>query len=193
MNNDLKILEAAIEIFSEKGYSAASMREIASRVGIKASSIYNHYKSKEDIFFAIINKFSKGYQKIIDLTETGNYIEEPLSFLKELARVLAFLDRSEKDLQLHRIMFVEQIRVTLIRQELIKKLEQAEKILLPKVLKDLQDAGKIKKMDLDILSREYFYPLFMHRLKTILFQMDEIDKAKQVEEHVEFFWNAIKL
>jgi len=48
-----RILEAAYELFAEKGYRGSSMREIAERSGIKAGSIYNHFKNKEDIFEAV--------------------------------------------------------------------------------------------------------------------------------------------
>jgi AcrR family transcriptional regulator len=43
------IREAAVKIFFENGYSAATVREIASELGIKAGSIYNHYPSKQQI------------------------------------------------------------------------------------------------------------------------------------------------
>jgi TetR/AcrR family transcriptional regulator, cholesterol catabolism regulator len=44
------VFEAAAELFMEKGYLAASMRELAERVGLEqASSLYNHLKSKEEV------------------------------------------------------------------------------------------------------------------------------------------------
>ena len=47
------ILEKALELFSTKGYDATTVREIAKEVGITQSSLYKHYKSKEDIFISI--------------------------------------------------------------------------------------------------------------------------------------------
>ena len=44
-----KIMDSAILLFSDRGYELVSMRDIARTVGIKASSIYNHYPSKRDI------------------------------------------------------------------------------------------------------------------------------------------------
>jgi TetR/AcrR family transcriptional regulator, cholesterol catabolism regulator len=49
------IQRAAVEVFAERGYPAASVREIAGRLGIKAGSLYNHYPSKQDILFAIMS------------------------------------------------------------------------------------------------------------------------------------------
>ena len=44
-----EIQEAAARMFRDKGYSATSMRDLAEAVELKASSIYNHFYSKEDI------------------------------------------------------------------------------------------------------------------------------------------------
>lgn len=48
-----KIHAVALELFTKKGYEGASLADIAELVGIKKSSIYNHYKSKDDLFIAI--------------------------------------------------------------------------------------------------------------------------------------------
>lgn len=48
------ILNTALTMFAEKGYAAVSMRDISGAVGIRASSIYYYFKSKQDIFDALI-------------------------------------------------------------------------------------------------------------------------------------------
>lgn len=63
------VFEAAAKLFMEKGYLAASMRELAERVGLEqASSLYNHLKSKEDVLRKIClenaDKFIKGIDEI---------------------------------------------------------------------------------------------------------------------------------
>ncbi len=50
------ILQEALRLFSDKGYSAVSMRDIAESVGIRASSIYYHFSSKQELFEALIQK-----------------------------------------------------------------------------------------------------------------------------------------
>lgn len=52
-----KILDAALELFSEKGYSAVFVADIAAAVGIKTPSLYKHYKGKQAIFDACVEKF----------------------------------------------------------------------------------------------------------------------------------------
>ena len=56
-NNKEKIFDVSIDLFSEYGYDGVSIRQIAKEVGIKESSIYNHYKSKESIMDAILDYY----------------------------------------------------------------------------------------------------------------------------------------
>jgi len=58
-----EIYEAAIQLFRAKGYAAASMRDIAEAVGIEASSLYSHIKSKEDILRDICVRCSKMFDE----------------------------------------------------------------------------------------------------------------------------------
>jgi len=55
------IVQAAASLFLEKGYKAASMRDLAERVGVEAASLYNHIRSKtellHDICFAVANRY----------------------------------------------------------------------------------------------------------------------------------------
>ncbi len=50
----VKILQAAIEIFSEKGYAATSTSEIARKAGVAEGTIFRHYKTKKDLLFSIV-------------------------------------------------------------------------------------------------------------------------------------------
>ena len=54
-----RILFVSINLFSQSGYNEVSMRDISKAVGIKASSIYNHYKSKQAILDAIFEFYDE--------------------------------------------------------------------------------------------------------------------------------------
>ncbi len=53
-----QILEAAVVIFPQKGYAATTMQEIAQQAGISPSAIYQHFRSKEDLFLALTDSLS---------------------------------------------------------------------------------------------------------------------------------------
>lgn len=60
-----RIKRAAVQLFSEKGYSATTMRQIAKRAGLASGSIYNHVKRKSDLLLEIHRNF---VDEIIDKT-----------------------------------------------------------------------------------------------------------------------------
>ena len=53
-NTKERIFDVSIDLFSQYGYDGVSIRQIAKEVGIKESSIYNHYQSKESILESIL-------------------------------------------------------------------------------------------------------------------------------------------
>ncbi|MFD0771710.1 TetR/AcrR family transcriptional regulator [Bacillus sp. CGMCC 1.60114] len=50
----MRILEAAVDMFSEKGYSATSTSEIAKRAGVAEGTIFRYYKTKKDLLLAVV-------------------------------------------------------------------------------------------------------------------------------------------
>ena len=56
-----RILSAALELFSKRGYEAVTVEQIAQAVGIKAPSLYKHFKSKREIFDSIVEMEKERY------------------------------------------------------------------------------------------------------------------------------------
>ena len=97
------ILQAAYELFLEKGYAATSMRAIAERTGLALGGIYNHFENKEAIFSELIID-RHPFQQVLPLLQAapGDTVEE---FVRNAARsMLAELGRRPDFIKL---MFVE--------------------------------------------------------------------------------------
>ena len=54
-NSRERLLETATELFAEKGYAATSVREIVERAGVSKPVLYYYFKSKEGLFYAILD------------------------------------------------------------------------------------------------------------------------------------------
>lgn len=82
----IQIEDAAIELFIEYGYHATSMRQIAERADLALGGIYNHFKSKDEIFEAIIVD-KHPYKRLLPLIleAEGDTMED---FLGHAARVV---------------------------------------------------------------------------------------------------------
>lgn len=67
-----EIIKTAAKLFKEKGYSAVTMRDLAYVMGIKAASLYNHIKSKEEILNAIIISIAEDFTKGMKIIQSSN-------------------------------------------------------------------------------------------------------------------------
>lgn len=97
------ILDAAIDVFFEKGVSGASLEEIAERAGVTRGAIYWHFKNKLDIFEALHDDLHLSVMETI-LQDLETDHPDPLRQLKNLCTAL-LLDL-ERDQKRHRVLTV---------------------------------------------------------------------------------------
>lgn len=85
------IIEAATRVFSERGYHAASMTEVAAEVGIQKPSLYHHVRKKEDLLFAIHEQLiDELIEQTISVVTTAETPPEKLrGVLRETMRFVA--------------------------------------------------------------------------------------------------------
>ncbi|MEZ4989372.1 MAG: TetR/AcrR family transcriptional regulator [Saprospiraceae bacterium] len=84
-NRKQHILEAAAQLFREKGYSATSMRDLAKAVDLKASSLYNHISGKEEILRDICFNNAKRFLEALRQVESGT--SNPAGKVRALIRL----------------------------------------------------------------------------------------------------------
>ncbi len=78
----LKILLAAEEVFSSKGFKEATVTEIAAAVGVQESVLYRYFKGKEDLLFSIIEERLIEGLALLDRDLQG--LNEPKSRLRKM-------------------------------------------------------------------------------------------------------------
>lgn len=109
LGNKEKIFNISIELFSKYGYDGVSIRKIAGEVGIKESSIYNHYKSKEAILDEILNYYiDEMTSDEIPIAEVNDNLDIGLEYFykKGLELYLSKLN-SPKMMKITRIILIE--------------------------------------------------------------------------------------
>ncbi len=65
------IIQAAIEVFSKKDFKSASISEIAQKAGVADGTIYQYFKSKEDLFFSIPIEKTNEFRSQLELHLEG--------------------------------------------------------------------------------------------------------------------------
>ncbi|MCC6474600.1 MAG: TetR/AcrR family transcriptional regulator [Burkholderiales bacterium] len=78
------IVKAAVEVFLEKGFHAATTRDVCVRAGITQGTLYNYVRSKEDILYLVCDQAASRYQEAI--TAALDAIADPRERLVRMVR-----------------------------------------------------------------------------------------------------------
>src|ERR1700757_1976982 len=76
-----RILDAATEAFSKRGFSAATMADIVERSGASIGSIYRHFGGKKELFLAIYERLSADVERrIAEAAGEAADVDSPQAF-----------------------------------------------------------------------------------------------------------------
>lgn len=106
-----RILYAALDLFSEKGYDGVGVDLIAENAGLKGPSLYRHYKGKEDIFHSLIDLVESHYAEEIGLkNERGKSPASMDELIENAMRRIQFTMHDGVIRKTRRILAMEQFR-----------------------------------------------------------------------------------
>jgi TetR/AcrR family transcriptional regulator, fatty acid metabolism regulator protein len=67
LNKRDHIMATALDVFAEKSFHKTTINEVASAAGVSVGSVYDYFKDKDDLAFAIANEFIKNFADQMDL------------------------------------------------------------------------------------------------------------------------------
>ena len=89
-----RLLDAALEVFSRRGYYAASVDEIAAEAGYSKGAVYSNFSNKEELFLALIDRrFARQVQEypgIINFMDDGVQLKEGSDFKDQIMKDFAW-------------------------------------------------------------------------------------------------------
>lgn len=199
MNNKENLLNAAIDLFSKKGYSGVSVRDICGKLALKESALYYHFKNKEDILNTIYEKIDELIQNMQSSFNTAFVKTTEISNTEMCMVAKSFLHGYYCDEYVSKTLSMLSIerRSSQIAERMYQKLTYDMPLNhCTKVFALMQEKGIILNVPPEYLAKEY--------LCAILFAYDRfaagsndreagiIKACEEVDQQISIFYERIK-
>lgn len=195
-----KIFDTALDLFSKKGYDSVSVRTIASEVGIKESSIYNHYSSKKDILMSILNYFEEYFKgNPLDDENIRKLLEEnPEEFYHQGSEMFKQQIFEEKILKIMKLIFVQMYQIDEVKEFFLREILGGSTDFWSDVFEILIQKNVIGSDCNPNKLAEMYFGFSMFKLWEIFLKYDDFPKAEieimfdEVEEYHKFLLDSVR-
>lgn len=191
MDTKKKILDVALTLFSERGYGNVYVGQIAKGVGIKAPSLYKHYKSKQDIFNAILNEMQERYTKEsykmhISGKEVFLEVSEEELIKMGIGLFLHFL-HDDYERKFRKMLTIEQFSNTELAVLFSNQYIDSPLLYQSGLFELIVANGKLRKEDTRIMALHFYSPIYM--LLTLCDREPEREQEaiRMIENHIRQF------
>ncbi|WP_270180666.1 TetR/AcrR family transcriptional regulator [Alkalihalobacillus sp. CinArs1] len=179
------IKEKALILFAQKGFEGTSLNDIADEVGIKKPSLYAHFKNKEDLFLAVINKVTIDYNTFFEETAKEIASLDPEKQLYTLLiRNTAYLQNHELGLIFKRMFLFPPES---LRSDIYDMFEATEGVMKEVVYSILEKMDS--KLDCDQIFDAYL--CLLDGVFEQLFYYSKEEHSKRLEHSWALFINGI--
>ena len=193
MTTKEKILNKALTLLSSKGFEAVSVKEIAAEVGIKDSSLYKHFKSKQEIFDTILEECchrSSAYFEKYGISEDLD--EDTLNKLKSLSNeefieiALGLFEQFLFDdyiIEFRKILTIEQYNSSKMSELFQMIFMDSIMNYLKQIFQMFIDDGIFIEEDVNFLADEFYAPVFMMYYQLDTNQNSEKNLREYLKKH----------
>ena len=183
-----KIINAALDLFSQKGYDATSVDEIAESIGMKGPNIYKYFKGKEEVLKELSAKMEEGYKQRMKMNPDAGANIASAEDLKEFSmNQIRFTIEDDNIKKLRKMGTIEQFRNPHFSRQTSEHQFDNMQRQFSAIFKGLMDKGVLEENDPEMMAMEYYAPV------SLLIQLcdrepDRKDEVmKKVEKYIDFF------
>ncbi|MGL6201078.1 MAG: TetR/AcrR family transcriptional regulator [Lachnospiraceae bacterium] len=119
-NTKQRILDVSLDLFSISGFEGVSVKQIADQVGIKDSSLYKHFKSKQEIFDTLLEEMNARFEETVSFSKlpqgeiekvAREYGQQDLTWLKKACEtIFMFMLTDPKASKFRKMLMIEQYK-----------------------------------------------------------------------------------
>ena len=160
MPTKTRILYAALDLFSEKGYDGVGVDLIAEKSGLKGPSLYRHYKGKEDILNSMIDIVEQHYEDGFHLYNENEAFPSSMDeLIRGAIKRIEFTVDDEIICKTRRILAMEQFRSPRIAAMATKYHMENMRNAYTVVFEEMMKKGVLKEDDPEYLALEFIAPV----------------------------------
>jgi AcrR family transcriptional regulator len=197
MDTKQRILDEALTLFSEKGYANVFVADIAARVGIKAPSLYKHYKNKQAIFDAIIEEMNRRFvEQAGSLQISGTDASVDAEIYKQISEeqlidlgknLFLYFLHDDYTRRFRKMLTIEQFHDKKLADAYMKQYVDDPLSYQGMLLGMMSAAGILQTDNVEIMTLHFYAPIYM--LLTVCDREPKREKAalKTLEAHIREF------
>lgn len=197
MDTKRKIIEEALKLFAEKGYSDVYVGDIAKAVGIKAPSLYKHFKGKQEIFEAMLDMLKESYAKQAasmgidgDAADVDADVYDGISedALVEMGKKLfVYFLHDEYMILFRKLLTIEQFHNSELGDLYTKQYMNDPLEYQGNLFRILIAKGRLKQVDSDVLAIQFYAPIYMWLTECDRHPNREDDALRMIGAHIRQF------
>ena len=155
-----RILDEALRQFSEKGYDGTNIRELTASLGLVKSSMYKHFKSKEEIWNSLLDKMIAYYAEHFGSAENLPPVPDSLEGLVAMTMKMADVTiHDEMIIMTRKLLSIEQYRDERASQLATKHFLTGLTDMFTHIFEGMMNKGLLRRDDPEMLAFAYTAPI----------------------------------
>ncbi|MFZ0889965.1 MAG: TetR/AcrR family transcriptional regulator [Candidatus Binataceae bacterium] len=134
-----EILKAATQLFADRGFHETSMSEVARQARVSKALIFWHFKTKEELFLAVLNRLLEPY--FIDFAEEAAVLDEREQIVKLVGSYLSFVRDNASSVRFFVVQLLHGERLSDGLNDQVLKLYEGYRTLLVDLIRRAQEKG----------------------------------------------------
>ena len=155
-----RILETALEMFSQNGYAGTNIRELSASLGLVKSGVYKHYESKEAIWNALLDEMIAYYGEHFGSSEHLPPVpDSPEGLVTMTMQMVNFTVHDERIIMTRKVLTLEQFRDVRARELATKHFLTGLTEIFTRIFTSMMDKGLLRRDDPAMLAFAYTTPI----------------------------------
>ncbi len=155
-----RILAAALDMFSQNGYTGTNIRELTASLGLVKSSLYKHFGSKEEIWNSLLDEMIAYYDEHFGSPEHLPPVPDSLEGLVAMTmRKVDFTIHDENVIKTRKLLMIEQFRDERARDLATKHFLTGLREMFTPIFRTMMENGLLRQEDPAVLALAYTAPI----------------------------------